>query len=284
MGATGLESGIKISGLKPGIKSGRSLSQMKGGVLSGLSNGIMNNKNMQDPTLLIGSKAPLVYWNAESSESNATFTVTSVSNIIKTSAETLVVTSDPFESNGDVYGGKGGIIFDPTDFIGTSAVLGNKTEATIIVVAQPTSTSGAYIFNSIWSSFSTIGDFWITANSGILTCQLIGDPTATSVVINSYPLNTEHYHIITLKMRLTKGDGRDALELFVNGAKHSNYTSNTFTPGTNFQDANVRFGGNSGQTLGGNSIAAGLVFDYYLENHEQLRIENYLRWYYGRNF
>ena len=283
MGATGLESGIKISGLKPGIKSGRSLSQMKGGVLSGLSNGIMNHRNMQDPALLIGSKAPLVYWNAESCVVNASNNVTSVSNIIKTSAETLVVSSDPNRVLGDVYGGKGGIVFDSTDFIGTSAVGVNKTESTVIVVAKPDSVSGAYIFNSIWSSFSTVGDFWITANTGILTCQFLGDPTTNTVIINSYPLNSDDYHIITLKMRLTK-DGRDALELFVNGAKHSNYTSNTFTAGATFQDANVRFGGNSSQTLGGNSIAAGLVFDYYLENHEQLRIENYLRWYYGRNF
>jgi hypothetical protein len=44
------------------------------------------------------------------------------------------------------------------------------------------------------------------------------------------------------------------------------------------------FGGNSSQTLGGNAIGSALVFNYFLENHEQLRLENYLRWYYGRNF
>lgn len=284
MGVTGLESGIKISGLKPGVKSGRSLSQMKCGVLSGLSNGIMNHRNMQDPVLLIGAKSPLIYWNAESSEANSSFNVTSVSNIIKTSAETLTVSSDPSKSTGGVYGGKAGVIFDATDFIATSAVLGNKTEATVIVVAKPDSVSGAYIFNSIWSSFDTVGDFWMTADTGIVTSTFLGSPTGNRVTLASYPLSTNDYHIFTIKVRLTKTIGKDALEVFVNGVKQSNYTSDTFAPGSLIQDTAIRFGGNSGQTLGGNSIAAGLIFDYYLENHEQLRIENYLRWYYGRNF
>ena len=53
---------------------------------------------------------------------------------------------------------------------------------------------------------------------------------------------------------------------------------------SSFNDNTLYFGGNSSQTLGGNSIGAGIVFDYYLSDAQQLRIENYLRWYYGRNF
>lgn len=284
MGASGLENGRKISGLMPGIKSGRTLSQMKGGLVGGLSNGIMNHRNMQNPTLLIGSKAPLIYWNAESCTVNASNNVLSAANLITSSAETLTVSSDPNRTLGDVFSGKGGVAFDATDFIGTSAVLGNKTDATVIVVAKPNSVSGAYIFNCIWSSFDTVGDFWMTADTGIVTSTFLGSPTGNRVTVASYRLIPDIYYIFTIKVRLTKTSGKDALEVFVNGVKQSNYTSDTFAPGSVIQDTAIRFGGNSSQTLGGNSIGAALIFDYYLENHEQLRIENYLRWYYGRNF
>ena len=284
MGSSGLESGVKISGLKPGIKGGRSLAQMRSGRSSGLSNGIMNHRNMQDPLLLIGAKSPIIYWNAESCTVNASNNVLTVTNLITTSAETLSITSDPNRVSGDVYGGKAGIVFDATDFIVSSVALGNKTESTLIMVAKPDSVSGAYIMNSIWTTFNdTAGDFWITANNGILTCNIIGTPTSNVSTILSYPLKTTDYCIITIKTRITKS-GNDAFELFINGSKQSNYTVSTFTPATLFQDTNIRFGGNSSQTLGGNSMSAALVFDYYLEGTEQLRIENYLRWYYGRNF
>ena len=287
MGSTGLENGRKISGLMPGIKSGRGLSPMRGGMASGLSNGVMNHRNMQNPLLLIGSKLPIVYWNSESCIVNASNNVLTVNNLITTSVETLSVTSDPNRVTGGVYNGKATVDFDSTDFIVSSFVLGTKTEATIIVVAKPSATDGRYIYNSIWSSFgNTTGDFWILSNGGTITATFIGNPNTNSCVITSYPLNTTDHYIITLKLRLLN-NGRDAMDMYINGVRQLNYTTTTFLgvpAGSGFQDANVRFGGNSSQTLGGNSLATGLVFNYYLSEAEQLRMENYLRYYYGRNF
>lgn len=284
MGSTGLENGMKISGLKPGIKSGRGLSPIRGGMSSGLSNGIMNHRNMQNPLLLIGAKLPIFYWNAESCIVNASNNVLTVNNLITTSVETLQVTSDPNRVTGDVYNGKSGIVFDPTDFIVSSVVLGTKTEATLMVVVKADATSGRFIFNSIWTTFNdTVGDFTLVSNGGTITANFIGNPNTTDCTIVSYPLSTTDYHIVTLKLSLVK-NGKDAMSMYVDGNKQSNYTVSTFTSGSGFQDANIRFGGNSSQTLGGNSLAAGLVFDYYLAEAEQLRLENYLRWYYGRNF
>ena len=275
---------MKISGLKPGIKSGRGLSPIRGGMSSGLSNGIMNHRNMQNPLLLIGAKLPIFYWNAESCIVNASNNVLTVNNLITTSVETLQVTSDPNRVTGDVYNGKSGIVFDPTDFIVSSVVLGTKTEATLMVVVKADATSGRFIFNSIWTTFNdTVGDFTLVSNGGTITANFIGNPNTNLCTITSYPLSTTDYHIVTLRLRLTKG-GKDAMEMYVNGNKQSNYTVSTFLAGSSFQDTNIRFGGNSSQTLGGNAIGSALVFDYYVENHEQLRIENYLRWYYGRNF
>ena len=284
MGSTGLENGMKISGLKPGIKSGRGLSPIRGGMSSGLSNGIMNHRNMQNPLLLIGAKLPIFYWNAESCIVNASNNVLTVNNLITTSVETLQVTSDPNRVTGDVYNGKSGIVFDPTDFIVSSVVLGTKTEATLMVVVKADATSGRFIFNSIWTTFNdTVGDFTLVSNGGTITANFIGNPSTTDCTIISYPLSTTDYHIVTLKLSLVK-NGKDAMSMYVDGNKQSNYTVSTFTSGSGFQDTNIRFGGNSSQTLGGNSLAAGLVFDYYLAEAEQLRMENYLRWYYGRNF
>lgn len=284
MGSNGLENGTKISGLMPGIKSGRSLSPMRSGRSSGLSNGIMNHRNMQDPLLLIGAKSPIIYWNAENCTVNASNNVLSIVNLITTSAETLQITSDPNRVTGDVYNGKAGLVFDATDFIVSSVALGTETEATVMVVVRPDATGGQFIINSIWTTFNdTTGDFTLVSNGGSITANFIGNPNTTDCTITSYPLSTTDYHIVTLRLRLTK-DGKDAMEMYVNGNKQSNYTVTTFTAGSSFQDTNIRFCGNSSQTLGGNAMASALVFDYYVENHEQLRLENYLRWYYGRNF
>lgn len=284
MGSTGLENGRKISGLMPGIKSGRGLSPMRSGKSSGLSNGIMNHRNMQDPILLIGAKSPMIYWNAESCIVNASNNVLTVNNLITTSVETLSVTSDPNRVTGSVYNGKSGIAFDSTDFI-SSTLFFSKAEASVIVVVRPDATGGQFIINSIWTTFSdTVGDFTLVSNGGTITANFIGNPNTTDCTITSYPLSTTDYHIVTLKLRLTK-DGRDSMEMFVNGNKQSNYTVSNFTAGVGFQaSVPMLFGGNSSQTLGGNAIGSALVFNYFLKNHEQLRLENYLRWYYGRNF
>ena len=281
---TGLESGNKLTGFRPGIKSGRSLSQMRSGSVNGLNNGIMNRRNMQDPVLISGVKAPLLYWNAESCTVNASNNVLSVSNLITSSVETFSVSSDPNRVTGSVYGIKASIDFDTTDFIATSQVLGTKTESTIIIVAEPNATGGKFLFNRIFTTFAdTTGDFTLVSNGGTITANFIGNPNTTDCTITSYPLSVSEFYIITLKFRLTRA-GRDAMEMYVNGVKQSNYTATTFTAGTSFNDVALRFGGNSSQTLGGNSIAAAVVFDYFLSEAEQRRIENYFRWYYGRNF
>jgi hypothetical protein len=157
---TGLESGNKLTGFRPGIKSGRSLSQMRSGSVNGLNNGIMNRRNMQDPVLISGVKAPLLYWNAESCTVNASNNVLTVTNLITSSVETFSVSSDPNRATGAVYGIKSSIDFDTTDFIASSQVLNAKTEATLIIVAEPNATGGQYLFNSIFTTFSdTPGDF-----------------------------------------------------------------------------------------------------------------------------
>jgi hypothetical protein len=48
----------------------------------------------------------------------------------------------------------------------------------------------------------------------------------------------------------------------------------------------MSFGNNAptSTTGGGSQIAGAIVFDYILSNMEQIRIENFFRYYYGRRF
>jgi hypothetical protein len=47
---------------------------------------------------------------------------------------------------------------------------------------------------------------------------------------------------------------------------------------------NYYFGNNSSTTNGGSQIASAITFDYWLNSSEQIRMENFYRWYYGRRF
>lgn len=281
---SGLETGRKISGKNHGVKTGLGLSQMRGGLLGGTSNGSMVRKAMQDPGVLTGTKAPIVYWNAESCTVNSSNNVLSVTNLAIGSAETLAIGSDPNRVAGSVNGGKAAIVFDATDYISTSLVLGNKNEATVIVVARVDGGAGTYLTNFIWSGFDTTGDFTLTSQAGKVRGDLLGNPNSTNSTYDTYPISTTRFYIITHKLRLTAPSGPGSeQEIYVNGALQKSAVATTFTTtsATVFQDAPVYFGGNSGQFSGGNAIAAGVIFDYALNNAEQTRVENYFRWYYG---
>lgn len=286
MANTGLESGIKISGKNSGIKSGLALSQMRSGMLSGAANGSMTRKIMQDPALLIGIKAPIIYWNAESCAVNTSNNVLSVTNLAAGSVETLAIGSDPNRVSGAVRNGKGAIVFDTTDYIRTSLIMSGKTETTIFLVARADGGSGRFLLNFKWDSINdTPGDLTLTSQSEKVRADLFGDPDTTKSTYDSYPISTSQFYIITQKIRLSGKNGSGSeQELYIDGVRQKVIVAATYTAATSFFDTALYFGGNSSQTFGGNTIAAGLVFDYALSSAEQTRIENYFRWYYGLAF
>ena len=51
-----------------------------------------------------------------------------------------------------------------------------------------------------------------------------------------------------------------------------------------FQNRYIQFGNGSSLTGGGNSIAAGLITGYWINESQQIRLENYFRDYYGKKF
>jgi len=283
MAGSGLESGIKITGKSPGIKSGLALSQMRSGRASGLSDGKMVHSIMQDPALLTGVQAPIIYWNAESCTVNASNNVLSVTNLAPGSVETFAIGSDPNRVSGSVRNGKAAIAFDSSDYISTSLIMSGKTEATVFLVAKADGGSGTLLLNFRWDSINdTPGDFTLTSLAGKVRSDLFGNPDTTNSTYDSYPIRVSEFYIITVKFRLSAPNGNGSEhELYINGVRQKTAVATTYTAATSFLDSALYFGGNAGQFLGGNTIAAGLVFNYALNDAMQRRIENYFRWYYG---
>ena len=167
-----------------------------------------------------------------------------------------------------------------------------KNEFTIMMVFRISSTSnGRVLFSSVDSTISaTVGDISITTEGGNrVRVSFIGSPTSTSAVYETYdPLveGTYHWHILTCKFRIYQPNGPGSeLEMYLNGNLNMRPITTTFGGSTNnFVGNTFFFGNNSSAASGGSQIASAITFDYWLNSSEQIRIENFYRWYYGRRF
>ena len=98
------------------------------------------------------------------------------------------------------------------------------------------------------------------------------------------------WFIFTMKatMKQQKGTGSET-ECFINGRKLTFQSINNWTTPEviqSFQNKVFVAGGTNTLSANGNSmyLAQFLLFPYWLNESEQLRIENYFRYYYGRKF
>jgi len=98
------------------------------------------------------------------------------------------------------------------------------------------------------------------------------------------------WFIFTMKATLKqkKGTGSET-ECFINGRKLTFQSTNNWTTPEiiqTFQNKQLVIGGTNTLSANGNSmyLAQMLLFPYWLNESEQLRIENYFRYYYGRKF
>jgi hypothetical protein len=96
--------------------------------------------------------------------------------------------------------------------------------------------------------------------------------------------------ILTSKYRLKQPGGAGSeQEMYVNGRFQHRLNSTTFNiVTTSMTSAQELIIGNTSITSGtrGNSMFFGsfLLLDYWMNESEQLRLENYFRWYYGNKF
>lgn len=283
-------------GILQGAKTGFGMSNMRSGYVAGRTDGTVNNDKHQDPENLVGAKIPSIHWNAENctvNASNNVLTVTNLSNEV--GAPTITVTSDPNRAGNDVYGTKSALTFDATDYI-LSTENDTFTECTIVLVFKLDTTSTAdlctYLFNPLASN---LGDIYIQSENGTrIRSYLGGSGGSGTLSIWNTPSNLiqSEWYLLTAKYRLyaAYGPGTEQ-EVYINGTKQNiipvTTTFGTGDPANTFTSLGSTpfvFGGNTGQTRGGNEIATGLVFKYWLNETEQIRIENYLKQYYGYKF
>ena len=274
------------------------MSNRRTGYLSGRTDGTTNNDKHQDPENLVGAKIPIIQWNAESCIVNASNNVLTVNNLVnRTSPLSLTVGSDPNRAGLDVYGTKSAITFDATDYITSANTNGFGSECTIMLVfSLNNTTSTSDLCTYIFSTFSsTLGDISIQSLNGNQIQSYLGGNGGSGTVSRwQTPANLiqGEWYTLTAKYRLyaVNGPGTEQ-EVYINGTKQ-NIIPVTTTFGTgdttdvfgSIGSAPFVFGGDTSQIRGGNEIAHALVFTYWLNETEQIRMENYLKQYYGYKF
>lgn len=302
-----------LQGSLQGIKSGLGFSRMESGIKKGSMNGIASRNKVQDPAKMHSGKIPFAFWVSDIFPEVADgATVGSVANLA--GAATISIGGSPFRRKG--CGSKYFIDFDNSgDVIQTSATTGT-TELTVMIVFRPASTivADTTIFARESSTITQAGDLFIdiTGSNKIALTFISSGSTTTSLryesaVLPDYTLtqtvktgtNTNDWILLTARFDSTRvgpspGTAiptRD-IELHINGTKVGlTLVTNTWSPaaGWNLNLPNVScFFGNDSDGLNpassGTQLAAGVVFNYWIDGSDQLRIENFFRHYYGIRF
>ena len=306
MALSGLENGLRQGRLQ-GRKTGLGMASSRSGLHSGRTNGVANKDKMQDPVLLASAinDCPFFYWNAD----NLTVVggnVTAITNLLgkynpltQSAISSMVVLSDPAYNSSSVFNNRAAVTFDNTDAFSTNNLsvpsMTNTSEMTMIMVCRPVSTSRSVLFwkkdTSSDPSIATVGDLSVEFDGSNINVVFNGNPTSETATYRAVDSTIENnWIILTVKARLSLPNGiGSAIDIHVNGTRNKTTVSDTITslpkiPNTTWLNSYIQFG-NSNQTTGGNNqIAAGFITEQWMNESEQLRLENYFRWYYGNKF
>ena len=306
MAQSGLNSGMS-RGIHQGVHSGLGMSQLKSGLKGGIISEIWDKSKIQNPVVLSSARndCPFFYWNAD----NLTVVggnVTAITNLLGTfnpltqsTISSMSVLSDPAYNPAAVFNNHASVIFDNTDAFSTNNLsvpnMTNTSEMTMIMVCKPVSTGRSVLFwkknSSSDPSIATVGDLSVEFDGSNINVVFDGNPTTeTATYRASDPRILNNWIILTVKARLSLPNGiGSAIDIHVNSMRKKTTISDTITslprvPVSTWSNAYIQFG-NSNQTTGGNNhIAAGFITERWLNESEQLRLENYFRWYYGYTF
>ncbi|MEY4571770.1 MAG: hypothetical protein RLZ10_981 [Bacteroidota bacterium] len=276
-----------INGLNIGNGNGFAINGVNRGVISGLM-GISSATKLKniDPSLFSGPSKPTFYWNAESTVNTGYDTnISSVNGINCT--QTIVINSDPIYQY-DQQTNRGEISFDSNDSIYTSDCgLGGLKEFTTFIVCN----IDALQRNILWKIDSTIvdtpGDVFIQSlGTGVVESVLYGNSSTLISVRSFLPEVRYSTFLITAKYSLDVNKIDNPHELYINGVKNMNVFSNnyTITSSDTFFASPLHNGANSSFTGGGNRVLSCLVLPYWVNESEQILIENWFRNYYGYKF
>jgi hypothetical protein len=163
---------------------------------------------------------------------------------------------------------------------GLSIIDSNAITAGAILVNTPSSGASACQIRS---------RFYSSTSTGTVYTSDIG-PTNASSIANT-PNEFKDHMILTCKYRLFQPSGRGSEQhMFINGRFHQILSGvDSFNEAINstFTIPQLGIGNNpnSQNAVAQNfQMGMGLILPYWLEYSEQVKIENYFRWYYGRPF
>lgn len=294
-------SGGLVNGVLQGMKSGFSYSKMESGFKKGFTNGLTRHDKIQDPTLLEEGKKPLVFWLADLGTVSGT-TLTGLTNNISGGSAITVASSPTYVYNG-FLNNRAYIDMNSANDVIYTPFSNNKNEITIMMLVRLSNTiNNQYLFSKVSSNAAnTIGDIRIYSMSGNrVRVEMYGNPNNTLSVYDTFTsdiagvVEGKGWSILTVKCRLYQPQGQGSeMEVYVNGSMNMTPITTTFGGSTsNFANASNLIFGNGPIVLsltgissgGGSNIAGALVFDYWLNSSEQIRNENFFRWYYGYRF
>ena len=302
-----MSSGL-TNGVLQGYKSGLGFSRMESGFKKGLLNGIRNHNKVQDPTIgIIADKTPKFLWIADYTNTGGTYPPISGNAISSTDGPyeligggLMTAASNPvFRGNG-VYYNKGYVDFaSSADRISSSTTIVGTSELTVVMLLRLSSTLTGVLFQR--GASATVGDITISSIGGNIIRVTLTGPSSTSSVYETYEstiaatettsngTNSNKWFILTVKFDMTQRNGNGSeMEIYINGVKNMTPITTTFTgTATTMSNLTVHYGNTTTQTNDINyrcQIASSVYFDYWLNNTEQTRIENFYRYYYGHRF
>lgn len=306
MPASGLKSGLAIHGINSGLKGGNAASNINSGLRGGNWSDFPNRSKMLNPANLAADKKPLVYGLADQYTITGGNT-TNLTDIANTgnywvSNSSIVSRPIPYEN---VLGGRTILRYDGSASVMEiqNSISTARSSYTIMcmvklngtpslsVIDSNSITAGAILVNTPSSGASACqlrSRFYSSTSTGTIYTSDVG-PTFASSVANT-PYEFQDYMLLTCKYRLNQPSGAGSeQEMYINGRFHHilSGTDNFVSSNNTFTIAALGIGNNPGSQNSlalGFEMGMGLVLPYWLEYSEQVKIENYFRWYYNYSF
>jgi len=298
MARSGFERGFN-QGTLQGVKTGFGMAGQRTGFAGGVTDGTAYPNKLQDPVLLTGVKKPLFFCNADNLTTNTGLVITltdligsgrTLTNAQGTNPTPDIVTKDIFNLRNSLdFNNAAGSLYPTPAFN-----LSGKSEYSVMMVIKIDPATG-YILQvqdllnpgslvlQVTDTNQTIQSTFYGGQAGALTTSVYDTVGVSQAEI-------QDWMILTVKYRIAQPGGPGSeQEMYINGSikKHlvsSNFNiiTTTMTATSTFVIGNDREGGGS---AGGNiHLGAFLMTDYWLNESEQLRLENYFRDYYGHKF
>ena len=298
MARQGLQRGFNQAYLQ-GVKSGHAMSNHRTGFAGGNTDGTANMDKLQDPVLLTGVKKPLFFCNADNITTN-TGTVITLTDLIGTGRALTnaqggsytpdIVTNSIFNlrnsldfnnSAGSLYPTPAFNLFGKSEY---SVMMVIKIDAAAghILQVQDLLNPGSLVLR-VTDTSRTIQSTFYGGSGGSLT-------TSVYQTAGISQAEEQDWMILTVKYRLAQPGGPGSeQEMYINGSLKEQLVSSNFDIIARTMAGTSTFViGNDRESLGsaGGNIHLGafLMTDYWLNESEQLRLENYFRDYYGHKF